>query len=256
MSVVGSLSFALPRDLQPTEERYLTSPITVAAMLLALQRSGYTPPPGPIVDPCACGYGGFSIGAMAAEFWGREVDLSDLVPQDPSVRAEDATRRSYHGAGLVITNPAFTIADDIRRRALADGAHVCLLRPMMAFMDAGRDTHLLREIGHDWRQGFGLTTEDARRLMDIHDAWDGSGKEPLRVRRRPDSISGYGLAADGRHHAWGLDTAEQNNDVWTKAKATRSAEARALAAPWFDLAREWTAEHVPSAVAPPQLTLF
>jgi len=117
MSVIGSVPFCKDPSEQPPDECYLTQPIAVAAMLIALRRRGWEPPRGPIIDPCACGWGNWSVGAMVAEFWGRDAILSDLSPRGEGVASANAEERDYTGAGMVVTNPHFKGADILRRRA-------------------------------------------------------------------------------------------------------------------------------------------
>ena len=197
---------------------------------------------------------------MAAEFWGRECDLSDIHPRSPDVAYADAITRDYEGAGLVVTNPAFTIADLIRAKVTADGAHTMLCGPLMAFNDAGRARGMIGKVEHDWRQGFGILPDHAALCRAQYAEWLRGGKKgdkPLEVLDRSDSVTGFGLSSDGRHHGWGIwkpgsTTMARDFNVTVE----RSPEAYARAAPWIERAKNsaaWAEEITPNR---PQLAMF
>lgn len=209
-----------PKEEQPDKETYLTPPLSLAALLTQEplpERSG------PIVDPCACGWQGWSIGRWAAEYAGREADLSDLHPRGGGVRQADALERSYDGAGLVMTNPPFTIASDLRARALAAGVPVLLLLPLMSLFDDKRHHNLAAVYTHSWRLGFGILPEHS-------DAVATAGP-------RADSVTGIGMPSDGRHHAWALWVPGYKG-AWRGVTLERTATARALAAMWMPVRAE------------------
>lgn len=237
--MVTGTAFCLPESEQPEAETYLTPPVIIAALL---QQAGYMPPPGRIVDPCACGWGGWSIGAMAAEFWRRDADLSDLHPRAPDVAQADATERDYHGAGVVFTNPAFKRADEIRARALAQGCHVLMLAPLMALFDAGRQRGMRLLITHDWRIGFSILPEHLEGLAG--------------VRSRLDSVTGWGLGGDGRHHAWGLWTPDHTGARYEGVTLERTGEALRLASDWLTRVERSADYRREVEAVVPQLRLF
>lgn len=244
-AIVGGVPFCKPTSDQPADETYLTQPIAVAAMLIALRRRGWEPPPGPIVDPCACGWGGWSIGAMAAEFWGRESILSDLYPRGDAVSHRDAETADYSGAGLVLSNTHFSGANTVRLRALSQGIPVMLLQTLMWFCDGGRFRGLIGRVRHEKRLAFSILPKDIAQIA-------ASGTT---VKQRSDSITGWGLQSDGRHHAWGLyEPGSVATDDWGST-GIWDADAHALAAPWLERARqsdEWRSE-VEATI--PQLSL-
>lgn len=164
-------------------ETYLTSPASFHAWL---RRSGWRPKrPGPIIDPCACGWGGYSLGRQVGELLGIEYDLSDLHPRHPDVREANALTRSYRGGGAVLTNPAFSISSQLIKKALEEAGEIVLLLTTKSVGD-GRTKHLARHDRFDHRLGFSLLPEHAER-------------DPLAISRK-DSITGLGLPNTGLSH--------------------------------------------------------
>lgn len=186
----ASVRLQRPKDEQPPSETYLTPTWVFPAWLRA---SGWRPlRPGPIVDPCACGWGGYSVGAQVAKALDLDADLSDINPRGGAVAHADLLTRDYRHAGAIVTNPPFTLASKLLALGLEQCGEVVLLLTTSAMFDGQRweDLWGVGRFASPARLGFGLLPEhvEAERLA-----------EP-----RTDSITGWGLPEDGRHHAIGV----------------------------------------------------
>lgn len=206
----ASVRLERPREEQPPAETYLTPTWVFPAFLRA---SGWRPlRPGPIVDPCACGWGGYSVGAQVAGTLGLDADLSDLYPRGGGVAPADLLLRDYRRAGAIVTNPPFTLSSELLARGLEQCGEVVLLLPAAAIFDGQRwqDLAIVGRFGDPARLGFGLLPEHVpgERL----------------AKRREDSVTGWGLPSDGRHHAIAVWRRGHGAGDFRGVKILRSAE--------------------------------
>ena len=206
-------------------ETYLTPPWAVSWLL-----DRWTPSGSVICDPCACGFGGWSIGGQVVDtlnmrqgkdgVW--SVELYDLTPRHVNVRPADfreLTLPEIVGTRTIITNPPYNLLPAFVRWAVTQPSVVevvVLTRFGFLCAEQGRRAeNLFAYYQPAKRLAFELLPEEGLRRVTHNEvllARLEAGeitqaeykKNLLDVHEDPRCLTGYRMSSTGVDHGWAV----------------------------------------------------
>ena len=197
------------------EDCYLTPPWAVSWLL-----DRWTPAGAVVCDPCACGYGGWSIGGAVGA--GRGIELFDVEPRgDGVLRADfrELVLEFLSGGRTIITNPPYRLLPEFVRWALVQPSVlevVILTRFGFLCAEGGRRAeHIMAYYQPARRLAFELLPEEGRRRIEHNEElerWVRTGacseaaakRSRLDVHADPRCRTGYRMSSTGVDHGWAV----------------------------------------------------
>lgn len=195
-------------------ECYLTPKWAVEWLLARWEPMGQV-----ICDPCACGFGGWSIGKMFADRFELRTELSDVDPQSESVERADFRdlKFSLGMSRTISTNPPYNLLPEFVRWGLENAQEVVVLTRFgfLCAEDGARAKNLWGYFQPAKRLAFELLPEEGKRriehnlkLSTMVESGELSEKEfqrqKLDVHADPRTLTGYRMSATGVDHGWAI----------------------------------------------------
>jgi len=171
----------------------------------------WTPAGQLIVDPCACGYNGWTIGQAVAGRHGRTFECSDIRPMHDMVTMADFRDVRITQPATVVTNPPYdqlTSGDFMCWAWSQPGVIEVVVLVRFGFICAengARAVWLERWIQPPKRFAFEVLPED---VVDVGGklilASSVGQKTPIVVVRDASTLTGYRLSVAGVDHGWAV----------------------------------------------------
>lgn len=154
-----------------------------------------------ILDPCACGINGYSIGTELGKALDIPYTLGDIEPKDPSVHLRDFKEWSEEevpSAGICVTNPPYNLLEEFVDHWITRVERTIVLC-RLGYLSTGGGAHaksLESVLLPTKRVAFEVLPEDVYALE--------AGGKAVSKNQKPDSVTGWEMQTSAVDHCWAV----------------------------------------------------